>query len=184
MGGSNVSLGSIRAGLALSGEVDLNIDTITLNGGLDLGLDDIKAELTLTEVTTNSQLHTNLRVEEIKTNSQLSARLALEELTTNSQLNATLKTDSALSATLKTDSALDAAVRTDSKVDLGLDDIRIRELPPLDLRFAIRPFRLHLPLNFKFCVKMLGVTLLEFSACGESMAISEDYEPRGTERCG
>ena len=173
MGGTNVSLDHISAGITLGGGVDLSIDNITLGGGLELGLNDIHARLTLDEVKTNSQLDANIGLAEIKTDSRLNASLALGEITTNSRLDASVKTDS----------ELNAAVRTDSKVDLGLDDIRIRELPPVDLRFSVRPFRLHLPLNFKFCLKMLGVKLLEFSVCGEGMAISEDYEPRGTEGC-
>ena len=76
-----------------------------------------------------------------------------------------------------------APIRTDSKVDLGLDDIRLTELPPIQLELGMRPFRLHLPLNYSFCLELFGVRLLKFSICGEGMAIGEDYHPHATERC-
>jgi hypothetical protein len=76
-----------------------------------------------------------------------------------------------------------APIRTDSKVDLGLDDIRLTELPPIQLELGMRPFRLHLPLNYSFCLELFGVRLFKFSICGEGMAISEDYHPHATERC-
>jgi len=90
-------------------------------------------------------------------------------------------------ATINTDSAVSIKelpqINTDSKVDLGLDNIRIQEFPPLQLELGLRPFRLHLPVNFKFCLEVLGVTLFKFSVCGEGMAIGEDYQPKETERC-
>lgn len=72
---------------------------------------------------------------------------------------------------------------TDSKVDLGLDNIRIAELPPLQLELGVRPVRVHLPLNYTFCLELFGVRLFKFSICGEGMVVSEDYKPHATERC-
>ena len=72
---------------------------------------------------------------------------------------------------------------TDSKIDLGLDDIRIAELPPLQLELGVRPVRVHLPLNYTFCLELFGVRLFKFSICGEGMVVSEDYKPHATERC-
>jgi len=72
---------------------------------------------------------------------------------------------------------------TDSTLDLGLDNIRIAELPPVQLELAVRPVRVHLPLNYTFCLELFGVRLFKFSICGEGMVISEDYKPHATERC-
>ena len=72
---------------------------------------------------------------------------------------------------------------TDSKVDLGLDNIRIAELPPIQLELGVRPVRVHLPLNYTFCLELFGVRLFKFSICGEGMVVSEDYKPHATERC-
>jgi hypothetical protein len=75
-------------------------------------------------------------------------------------------------------------IRTDSKVDLGLDDIRIQQLPPIQFELSFRPIRVHLPLNYSFCIELFGIRLLRFSVCGEGMAVAEDYHPHATERCG
>jgi hypothetical protein len=72
---------------------------------------------------------------------------------------------------------------TDSTLDLGLDNIRIAELPPVQLELAVRPVRVHLPLNYTFCLELFGMRLFKFSICGEGMVISEDYKAHATERC-
>ncbi|HET9934551.1 MAG TPA: hypothetical protein VFQ35_27795 [Polyangiaceae bacterium] len=72
---------------------------------------------------------------------------------------------------------------TDSKVDLGLDNIRIAELPPVQLELAVRPVRVHLPLNYTFSLELFGYRLFKFSICGEGMVVTEDYKPHATERC-
>jgi hypothetical protein len=76
-------------------------------------------------------------------------------------------------------------VRTEStaNVDLGLDDIRIRELAPVRVELAFKPVRVHLPMNYSFCIELFGVRLFKFSLCGEGMVIAEDYRPRASERC-
>lgn len=84
---------------------------------------------------------------------------------------------------IETDSSISVKELPKIEVDLGLDDIRIAEFPPLQLELGFRPFRLHLPVNFKFCLEVLGVTLFKFSICGEGMAIGEDNQPRQTEQC-
>lgn len=75
-------------------------------------------------------------------------------------------------------------VRTDSKVDLGLD-VRVRELPPvrLELTFSSKPMRVHLPLNYSFCIQLFGIRLFSFSIQGEGMVVTEEYVARATERC-
>jgi hypothetical protein len=74
-------------------------------------------------------------------------------------------------------------IRSDSKLDLGLDNIRIQELPPFRFDFSMRPIRIHLPLNYSFCVEIFGIRLFKFSVCGEGMVVTEDYHAHATERC-
>jgi hypothetical protein len=70
-------------------------------------------------------------------------------------------------------------------VDIGLDEIRIKELPRIDLRIetAMKPTRVHLPVNLRFGLSTLGVELLAFCVCGETMMVVEDYVPHRTEIC-
>jgi hypothetical protein len=164
MGGTDVSLSNISASLTLGGSADLSIDDITLGGSVGLGLNDIRL---------NALPQVNAAI------------TALPNIVTNSAVNAAItqlpeiRTESTLSAGI----TQLPEIKTDSKVDLGLDNIRIQELPPIRVELTARPFRLHLPLSFKFCLEVLGVKLLEFSICGEGMAIGEDYHPRRTEEC-
>jgi hypothetical protein len=84
-------------------------------------------------------------------------------------------------STLKSESKL----TSDSKVDLGLNDIRIKELPRIDLHLqtAMKPTRVHFPVNLRFGLCTLGIELLAFCVCGESMVVVEDYVPHKTEVC-
>lgn len=81
--------------------------------------------------------------------------------------------------------ATQARVNTDSKVDMGLDNLRIREIAPIDtsLTLAMKPTRVHYPVNLHFGVGVLGFELLKFSVCGESMVVVEDFTPHKTEVC-
>ncbi|MGH7499349.1 MAG: hypothetical protein ACREL3_10915 [Gemmatimonadales bacterium] len=94
-------------------------------------------------------------------------------LNTTSQLNSS----SSLNSTSKLDST--------SKVDMGLDDIRIKELPRIEvgLEMSMKPTRVHFPVNYKFGLNTLGMELLSFVVCGESMVIIEDYVPHRREAC-
>jgi hypothetical protein len=89
--------------------------------------------------------------------------------------------------TLTSDSKLhsDSKLTSDSKVDMGLDNIRIKELPRIDLHVetAMKPTRVHFPVNLRFGLCTLGVELLAFCVCGESMVVIEDYIPHKTEVC-
>lgn len=78
---------------------------------------------------------------------------------------------------------LDADLDVDADVDLGLDDIRIREIAPICLEVGLKPTRVHLPVHLTFCLGLLGLDLLSFSVCGESMVVVEDYQPHHTELC-
>ena len=79
----------------------------------------------------------------------------------------------------------DSKLTSTSKVDMGLDDIRIKELPRIDLHVetAMKPMRIHFPVNLRFGLCTLGIELLAFCVCGESMVIVEDYVPHKTEVC-
>ncbi len=78
----------------------------------------------------------------------------------------------------------DSKLESNSKIDAGLDNIRITELPPFHFEFSMKPIRIHLPLNYSFCLELFGVRLFKFSVCGEGMVVTEDYVPHTTERCG
>jgi hypothetical protein len=180
MGGTDISLDNISANLTLSGGADLSIDSITLAGSVGLGLNDLRINALPPINAALTALPT------IITNSAVNAAIThLPDINTNSLVNAAITQ----LPTINTVSAVNAAItqlpeiRTDSKVDLGLDNIRIQELPPLQVELAARPFRLHLPLNFTFCLEVLGVRLFKFSVCGEGMAIGEGYEPHRSEQC-
>ena len=79
----------------------------------------------------------------------------------------------------------DSKLTSTSKVDMGLDDIRIKELPRIDLHVetAMKPTRIHFPVNLRFGLCTLGIELLAFCVCGESMVVVEDYVPHKTEVC-
>jgi hypothetical protein len=76
-------------------------------------------------------------------------------------------------------------LKTFSRLRMGLDDIRIKELPKIDLgvTIAMKPTRIHLPLHLRFCLSSMGMELLAFSICGEGMVVIEDYVPHRTELC-
>ena len=84
-------------------------------------------------------------------------------------------------STVKSDSKL----TSESKVDMGLNDIRIKELPRIELHLeaAMKPTRVHFPVNLRFGLSTLGIELLAFCVCGESMVVVEDYVPHKTEIC-
>ena len=76
-------------------------------------------------------------------------------------------------------------LKTDSKLDMGLDNIRITQLPKieLDAQFSVKPTRVHLPMNYKLSIGVMGYELLGFAFCGEGMVITEDYIKHVTEGC-
>ena len=79
----------------------------------------------------------------------------------------------------------ESKLTSDSKVDMGLNDIRIKELPRIDLNLqtAMKPTRVHFPVNLRFGLCAMGIELLAFCVCGESMVVVEDYVPHKTEVC-
>ena len=72
---------------------------------------------------------------------------------------------------------------TDSTVRAGLDDIRVKELPKVQLELSVSPTRVHYPGHYKLCAALFGVEYFSLSFCGETMAIAEPYEPHKTETC-
>jgi hypothetical protein len=140
--------------------------------GVDVGLDElanalkegVKATVTLDKVTVDAGL-TDIRLKELAT---VRVEASVKELVPV-RLEAAVKEL--------------PLIRTDSKVDLGLDDIRITQLPPIQLELAVRPIRVHLPLNYSFCFELFGIRLFKLSICGEGMAVTEDYHPHASERC-
>lgn len=157
----------------MSAEVDLTdirvleLPTIDLSGGVDLGLD-----------------LDNIRIRELAPISigitdlppfNVNANLAVDNLPTiDISTNSNLTTDNNLTS--------NSTVKTDNKVDLALD-VRVRELPQLDVQFGLRPMRFHFPVNYRFCLTLFGIKVFEFQTCGESMVIAEDYKPRKSESC-
>ena len=99
--------------------------------------------------------------------------------------NIRIKENSPISLTSTSTLTSDSKLTSTSKVDMGLDDIRIKELPRIDLHVetAMKPTRIHFPVNLRFGLCTLGIELLAFCVCGESMVIVEDYVPHKTEVC-
>ena len=151
--------------------------TINLAGGVDFDLDEIRIK----ELAPISINPINIGITQLP-DINLNAKVDPLKLDTDSKLqtDSSVKTDS----TLKTDSKLetDSSLKTDNKVDLDLD-VSIKELPQIDLQLGFRPVRVHLPLNYKFCLTLFGIKVFEFNTCGEGMLIAEDYKAKSTERC-
>lgn len=143
----------------MSAEVDLTdirileLPTIDLSGGVDLGLD-----------------LDNIRIRELAPISIGITSLPAIDITTTSNLT----TDNNLTSK--------STLNTDNKVDLALD-VRVRELPQLDFQLGLRPVRLHFPLNYRCCLTLFGIKIFEFQTCGEGMVIAEDYKARKSEGC-
>ena len=134
--------------------------TINLAGGVDFDLDEIRIK---------ELAPINIGITQLP-DINLNAKIDPLKLDTNSKL----QTDSSV----KTDSKL----TTDNKVDLDLD-VRITELPQIDLQIGLRPVRIHFPLSYQFCLTLFGIKVFEFKTCGEGMIIAEDYKAKSTEGC-
>src|SRR4026208_1817711 len=86
---------------------------------------------------------------------------------------------------IKTESRMEGGtnpIKTESKVETD-SSISIMKLPQSARRLGMRPTRVHMPVGLKFCVSLLGMPLVSFDVCGESMVIVEDYTPHRTELC-
>lgn len=94
-------------------------------------------------------------------------------------------------------------LNTNGTLNLGLNDIRIKELPKihletdnsleirvkelpridLHLELAMKPTRVHFPVNMKLGLCAMGLELFALCLCGEGMVVVEDYRPHATEAC-
>ncbi|WP_299740848.1 hypothetical protein [uncultured Roseobacter sp.] len=104
-------------------------------------------------------------------------------------------------ATIDGDLSVDSDIRVR---ELPTIELRVRELPeirigvteipkvqlgldPVDLSLRIKEIpaiRAHLPANFKVGLSLLGNELLCINLCGEAQVITEDYKPNPCEICG
>lgn len=98
------------------------------------------------------------------------SHMTLAPITTTSTMNAT--TDSKMAATTASTMAI---------TQLPVIQLGITELPVI--RFGMAPTRIHFPMNMKFAICALGMELLSFETCGESMVVIEDYVPHRLEQC-
>jgi hypothetical protein len=161
---ADINLDNVNVDLTLGGTVDVGLDTLMTGIKADIGLGNVGVKLE-GGVKVDAGLD-NIQIKDLPV---LRAEASIKELPV-------IRAEASIKEI--------PVIRTDSKVDLGLDDIRIRELPPFKLELAFRPVRVHLPLNYTFCIEVLGIRLFKFSLCGEGMAVAEDYQPHPTERCG
>lgn len=155
----------------MSAEVDLTdihikeLPEIKLGGSVDFDLDEIRIkELAPISIGITQLPQINLGVTQLPQLNIAVTDLPKIELDTNSKVTT------------------DSTVKTDSEVDLDLD-VRIRELPQLDVQLGFRPMRFHFPLHYRFCLSLFGFKIFEFETCGEGMVVAEDYQPRKAEQC-
>lgn len=146
-----------------------------LDGDQAPGLNDLNFRMgsfsiDLPEIKTNSTLNVSVdKVPEIK--ATVNAGITqLPEVKTSSDLNANLNVgklpEISVSAVLK---SLPKIV-----LDAGLDNLRIRELAPVNLQFSLKPARLRLPFGYTFKVGVLGLDIFSFRMEGEVKAVLED----------
>ena len=59
-------------------------------------------------------------------------------------------------------------------IDAGLNDLRIKELAPINLQFSLKPARLKLPFGYSINVGILGINVFSFHMQGELKAELDD----------
>lgn len=71
---------------------------------------------------------------------------------------------------------LAAAIKELPKIVLnaGLDNLRVKELAPINLQFSLKPVKVRLPFGYSFKVGVLGFNLFSFSLQGELKAELDD----------
>ncbi len=103
---------------------------------------------------------------------------------TDSTIGGTIDMNSTLAIKELPKIELDADVTTTSSLNsTSAVQLAITELPVIRLEFGMKPTRIHFPTNMKFNVCALGVEILSFGTCGESMVVIEDYVPHALEEC-
>jgi hypothetical protein len=99
----------------------------------------------------------------------------------------TMAVNTAITAIPKIDTSVAVTampkIVTESKLALGLENIRIKELPKIELEVGVKPTRVHFPSHYKLCGSLFGAEVFSLSLCGESMVVTEPYIPHGAERC-
>lgn len=146
-----------------------------LDGDQAPGLNDLNFRMgsfsiDLPEIKTSSTLNVSVeKLPEIK--ATVNAGITqLPEIKTSSDLNTNINVgklpEVSVSAVLK---SLPKIV-----LDAGLDNLRIRELAPVNLQFSLKPARLRLPFGYTFKVGVLGLDIFSFSMQGEVKAVLED----------
>jgi hypothetical protein len=157
---------------------NLNLDHVhvTLQGGVDLDLDQI-ADALKTGVNANVGATVGLTA-------NIDAGLGNVRAHIDAGLNdIRITTLAPVQVGITQLPVINTVSQLNAKIDAGLDNIRITELPPIKLEFSFKPIRIHLPLNYHFSIELFGIHFFKFSICGEGMAITEDYAPHETERC-
>lgn len=59
-------------------------------------------------------------------------------------------------------------------IDAGLNDLRVKELAPINLQFSLKPARLKLPFGYSFKVGIFGLEIFSVQMKGEVKAELED----------
>ncbi|MEE2731737.1 MAG: hypothetical protein VYA55_13040 [Pseudomonadota bacterium] len=59
-------------------------------------------------------------------------------------------------------------------LDAGLNDLRVKELAPINLQFSLKPARLKLPFGYSFKVGILGLEIFSVQMQGEVKAELDD----------
>ncbi|MBA57072.1 MAG: hypothetical protein CMK89_21710 [Pseudomonadales bacterium] len=59
-------------------------------------------------------------------------------------------------------------------IDAGLNDIRLKELAPINLQFSLKPAKLKLPFGYSFKVGFLGMEVFSIQMKGEIKAELDD----------
>ena len=141
----------------LAGGIDIGLDEIptSYSVGLDLGLDDIRIK-ELPPINLDSDSKVNL-----KSDSKVSLK---------SDSGVRLNSDSAV----KLNSESGVKLNSDSKLDLGLDNLRIKELPLINFQLGLKQMKLSFPLHYKLSFSLFGLKLFEFDVSGENKVIAED----------
>jgi hypothetical protein len=68
-------------------------------------------------------------------------------------------------------------------LDIKLEPLDIK-VEPLDMSFRIKELpsmRVHFPVDYRFCVALLGTELMSLSICGQGQVITEPYVPNPCE---
>lgn len=102
---------------------------------------------------------------------EINAQLGVAKLP---DINTNLNTDIRVGKLPKVELAV--AIKELPKIVLnaGLDNLRVKELAPINLQFSLKPVKVRLPFGYSFKVGVLGLNLFSFSLQGELKAELDD----------